>query len=199
MLTAYYLGFAVTGVDGGVAVVIRDSNNVFNFSTIVPLTVVGTDTDTTIESRISSSVAAFLITNGLSAPSLEYFLFDTQPVPSMQISGVAKTGGYLVSASPTVAGGAGVARFYVDSNGDGTGTAPSEVEVSTLQAVVINTTAAYLPQSVTVDTNRKYIDIKMGFLSFSTGLAGLLNVITGASVGNAANGTTVNCLVYVKK
>lgn len=120
---------------------------------------------------------------------------DDQSIP-MYVGGVAKNNTYSVVAAPAVAGGAGVARFYIDSNGDGTGTAPSAVFASSLQAVVVNTTASYLPQSVTVDTNRKYIDVKMGQLA--TGLAGIIPILTGA-VANAANGTTVNCLVLVQK
>lgn len=122
--------------------------------------------------------------------------FANTSVLANYVSGVAKTGTYTVTAAPVVAGGAGVARFYIDSNGDGTGTAPSEVYTSSLQAVVVNTTASYLPQSMTVDTNKKYIDVKMGQLA--TGLAGIIPILTGA-VANAANGTVVNCLVLVKK
>lgn len=118
------------------------------------------------------------------------------PAIPMYVNGVAKTGYFAVVGSPSVAGGSGVARFYIDTNGDGTGTAPSEVYAASLQAVVVNSTASYLPQSVTVDTNRKYIDVKMGQLA--TGLAGIVPILTGA-VSNAANGTVVNCFVLVKK
>lgn len=118
---------------------------------------------------------------------------------SEYVGGVAKTGTYAVAAAPVVAGGAGVARFYVDTNGDGTGTAPSEIEIATLQTVVTNTTLGYVPQSFTVDTSRKYIDVKMGALSFS-GLTILGQTVLGAqSIANAANGITVNCFVIVKQ
>lgn len=126
-------------------------------------------------------------------------LFNSDLNLPMIVGGVAKTNTYSVAAAPTVAGGAGVVRFYTDSNGDGTGTAPSEIELFTLQAYVVNTSAVYVIGSISVDTNRKYIDITMKSLAFTTGLAGLLNVITGASLANAANGTAVNCLVTVKK
>lgn len=120
----------------------------------------------------------------------------TMAVPSLaRVSGVSKMNLFPIMASPAVAGGSGVARFYIDSNGDGTGTAPSAVYTASLQAVVVNTTASYLPQSITVDTNRKYIDVKMGQLA--TGLAGIIPILTGA-VANAANGTVVNCLVFVQ-
>lgn len=76
MLTAYYMGYGVTGLDGSVEMVLRDSNNIYNFSTNVPLTVVGTDTEATLSSRVSSSVASFLITNGLTAPDVEIWLFN---------------------------------------------------------------------------------------------------------------------------
>lgn len=199
MLTAYYMGYGVTGIDGSVEMVLRDSNNIYNFSTNVPLSVVGSDTSTSIESRVSSSVASFLIMNGLTAPDVEIFLDPIQTLPPMLVGGVAKTNTYSVAAAPTVAGGAGVVRFYTDSNGDGTGTAPSEIELFTLQAYVVNTSAVYVIGSISVDTNRKYIDITMKSLAFTTGLAGLLSVITGASLANAANGTAVNCFVIVKK
>lgn len=117
----------------------------------------------------------------------------------MVVSGIAKTNTYPVVGAPTVAGGAGVARFFIDSNGDGTGTAPSEVYTSSLQATVFNTTLGYVPQSFTVDTSKKYIDVKMGSLSFS-GLTILGQTVLGAqSVANAANGIVVNCSVFVKK
>lgn len=118
---------------------------------------------------------------------------------AMIVGGVAKANTYAVASAPAVAGGSGVVRFYTDSNGDGTGTAPSEIELSTLQAYVVNTSAVYVIGSISVDTNRKYIDITMKALTFATGLAGLLSVITGASLANAANGTSVNCFVIVKK
>lgn len=117
-------------------------------------------------------------------------------IPPMVVSGVAKANSYAVVGSPTVAGGAGVVRFYIDSNGDGTGTAPSAVFTGSLQAVVPSSTATYQLQSFTVDTNKKYIDVKMGTLS--TGLAGIIPILTGA-IGNTANGVAVNCFVLVQK
>lgn len=120
-------------------------------------------------------------------------------IPPMLVGGVAKSGYYPVVGTATVAAGAGVARFYIDSNGDGTGTAPSEVESTSLQAVVLNTSNVFMPASITVDTNRKYIDITMYRLSFTSTLLSLINVLTGATLGAATNGTVVNCLVFVKQ
>lgn len=117
----------------------------------------------------------------------------------MLVSGVAKLNTYSIAAQPTIAGGAGVARFYTDSNGDGTGTAPSEIEISTLQAYVVNGSAVYGIGAVTVDTNRKYIDITMKTLSFASTILSLITVLTGATFGAAANGIVVNCFVIVKK
>lgn len=199
MLTAFYLGYSPTGTDGGVSFVLRDSNNIYNFSTTAPLTVVGTDTDVSVESRVSSAVASFLITNGLTAPDVEYFLFDPTPALPTLVSGVAKTGTFFVTGSPTVAGGSGVVRFYIDSNGDGTGTAPSEVYASSLQTVVVNGSNLFVPSVVSVDTNRKYIDVTMLRQNFTSTLLSLVNVLTGATLGSAPNGTTINCLVLVKK
>lgn len=199
MLTCYLTGIT-PGISLQAGICLEDSVGSYNLSTNVPLSVSTSDTYATLLANIIPTVTAFLTANGVPTPDSFVWLFDTvTAIPPMLVSGVAKPGYYPVIGVPSVAGGAGVARFYIDSNGDGTGSAPSEVEIASLQAVVVNATAAYLPQTVTVDTNRKYIDIKMGFLSFSSGLAGLLNVITGASVGNAANGTVINCTVFVKQ
>lgn len=149
-----------------------------------------------VRAAVVSAVLAYCTLNSitLTADSIFFEEASIEPLP-MRVSGVAKNGCYPIVAAPTVAGGAGVARFYIDSNGDGTGTAPSAVYTASLQAVVVNSTASYLPQSITVDTNRKYIDVKMGQLA--TGLAGIIPILTGA-VANAANGTVVNCLVFVQ-
>lgn len=169
---------------------------------IVPILGVNFDTDDLATATVSS-VIAWASTNSYGTlTSNDIIGVDFKPIlssPPMIVSGVAKTGTYAVAASPVVAGGSGVARFYVDSNGDGTGTAPSEIETATLQAVVLNTTLGYVPQSITVDTNRKYVDIKMGTLSF-TGVTVLgLNVLGSQGITNAANGIVVNCLVIVKQ
>lgn len=199
----------VTGIstsdDGGAAaaqfLLWDDSNNLIGLLTY-DVTVSFTDTSASqLRSDILTGIAAgvtrdFSLT--ITSSNMTYLNDTLESIP-MYVSGVAKTGYYAVVGAPSVAGGAGVARFYIDSNGDGTGTAPSAVFSSSLQAVVWNSTAAYIPQSITVDTNRKYIDVKMGTLNFSTGLAGILSVLTGASIANAANGTTVNCLVLVQQ
>lgn len=156
--------------------------------------------DTTSPDSISTAAVAAINTyatgQGYNMSDGIFSCFSAASAIPMQVSGVAKTGYYAVVAAPSVAGGSGVARFYVDTNGDGTGTAPSAIFSASLQAVVVNSTASYLPQSITVDTNRKYIDVKMGQLA--TGLAGIIPILTGA-VANAANGTVVNCLVLVQK
>lgn len=145
-----------------------------------------------------AAVAAAATANSYTVLNTQWFVSTGSQAP-MQVSGVSKSGYYPVVAAPVVAGGAGVARFYVDTNGDGTGTAPSEIEIASLQAYVLSSTSTYVPQSFTVDTNKKYVDVKMGALSFTTGLAGILNVVTGANIANAANGTAINCTVFVKK
>lgn len=193
----------VNGGSGQLIVFFQSADNVgtnnFGDQVIIPLSV-GQSRES-IEASAVTAVQAYMVANfGAPADSVRQFgttieeVNDT--VPPLRVGGVVKTGTYAVIAAPTVAGGAGVARFYIDSNGDGTGTAPSEVYTSSLQAVVVNTTASYLPQSMTVDTNKKYIDVKMGQLA--TGLAGIIPILTGA-VANAANGTVVNCTVFVKK
>lgn len=179
----------------------------------VPVDLSGVSTEPQLINAANAAVASFAtsqgypLTNGIIWP---YTTTDqvnaaiaaatsTLGAPPMIVSGVAKSNTYAVTGAPAVAGGSGVARFYIDSNGDGTGTAPSEVETDSLSATVWNTAASYLPEAFTVDTNRKYIDITEGKLNFSTGLAGLLNVLTGATIGAAANGTVVHAFVIVKK
>src|SRR6202044_579934 len=80
----------------------------------------------------------------ISLSTNEKFINNKPTIPTslpMYVSGVAKSNYYAVVGSPTVAGGAGVARFYVDTNGDGTGTAPSAIFTPSLQAVIWNTSA----------------------------------------------------------
>lgn len=155
------------------------------------------------EAAAAAAQAAYATAQGYSItnnePWYEHVLTAVGAALPMYVNGVAKIGTFPVVASPSVAGGSGVVRFYIDSNGDGTGTAPSEVYAGSLQAVVVNSTTVYQISSVSVDTNRKYIDITMRALTFATGLAGLISVVTGASLANAANGTVVNCFVVVKK
>lgn len=117
----------------------------------------------------------------------------------MMVAGVAKSSTYAVVGAPAVAGGAGVARFYIDSNGDGTGTAPSEVYASSLQAVIVNSTSSYVLTGVSVDTNRKYIDVTMKALTFAGITVAGIGVLGSQSLVAAANATVVNCSVFVKK
>lgn len=105
MLTAYYTGYGVTGLDGGVGLVLRDSNNIYNFSTTVPMSFVQTDTPATLAARVSSSVANFLTTNGLTAPDVEYFLFnpasDIRSEQSVSLSVQTSTGAVGTQVSAT--------------------------------------------------------------------------------------------------
>lgn len=156
--------------------------------------------------EIKQELRAYLVAFALSAWSatvspddIIFNSLEDDTLDSIIASGVAKERVYTITATPTVAGGAGVARFYIDSNGDGSGTAPSEVYASSLQATVWDTSLGYVQQSYTVGGSGKYIDVKMGTLSFS-GLTILGQTVLGSqSIANAANGTAVNCFVLVKK
>lgn len=199
MLTCY-LTSITPGISLQAGIYLEDSVGSYNLSTNVPLSVSTSDTYATLLANIIPTVTAFLTANGVPTPDSFVWLFDTvTAIPPMLVGGVAKSGYYPVVGTATVAAGAGVARFYIDSNGDGTGTAPSEVESTSLQAVVLNTSNVFMPASITVDTNRKYIDITMYRLSFTSTLLSLINVLTGATLGAATNGTVVNCLVFVKQ
>lgn len=215
MIKAFILGYQPTGVNFSVVFFLADSSNTFTGNYEIPVAVPSiTDTDATIEANIVADITAFCSTNGITVPSS----FDwtvTSPsdvataiaaaiaaLPSalpMLVSGVAKANTYPIVGAPSVAGGAGVARFFIDSNGDGTGTAPSAVFASSLQAVVVNASNVYIPSSVTVDTNRKYIDVGLKELTFASTILSLINVLTGASLGAAPNATVVNCFVLVQK
>lgn len=168
-------------------------------------------TSTTEQQLINTSAAAvtadatslgYTLTNGIIWPFTTTdqvnAILASSSLP-MYVNGVAKTGYYAVVASSTVAGGSGVERFYIDSNGDGTGTAPSEVYTSSLQAVVWNSSSVYISESISVDTNRKYVDVTMGRLNFTNAIVSLISVLTGVSIGAAPNGTVVNNFVLVKR
>lgn len=124
----------------------------------------------------------------------------------MYVNGVAKTGYSAASGTATVAGGSGVARFYLDSNNDGTGTALySEVYATTVQAYVLNSANVYIPSAVSVDGSRKYVDITMKQQAFSSTnalvslLGALASFVTGQTFGAAPNGTVLNVLLIGKQ
>lgn len=200
MITAYINGYTPDS-PMDVALLIYDSTGVNTAGYNIPVALSNGTQSADLDSEVEAAINTYLTNQGVPTPGSFVWTVATPAqvaaaILPMQVGAVKKSGFYPVVASPTVAGGVGVARFFVDSNGDGTGTAPSEIELASLQAVVVNTTASYLPQSMTADTNRKYIDVKMGQLA--TGLAGIIPILTGA-VANAANGTIVNCTVFVKK
>jgi hypothetical protein len=151
----------------------------------------------------TSTLASVSQVNSLIASATSSLASDlSQP---MYVNGTSKTGYYAVTASSTVSGGSGVVRFYVDTNGNGTGTAPSEIYLSSLSAQVWSAGAPFYPGTVTVDSNRKYIDIGMKQMSVTTA-TGLINLlgggasfVTGLTPANAADGTVVNAFVLVKK
>lgn len=204
ILKALVSGWSIGGNVPNLDVYLESDDGTLSVSVIIPVTYAYSDTDLTLQAAANGMITSFCTGLGLPAPIIDWLAttptdlaaaIAASAVP-MYVSGVAKTGYYAVVAAPAVAGGAGVARFYIDSNGDGTGTAPSAVFSGSLQAVVPSSTATYQLQSFTVDTNRKYIDVKMGTLS--TGLAGIIPILTGA-IGNTANSTVVNCFVLVQK
>lgn len=124
----------------------------------------------------------------------------------MYVNGVAKTGYSAATGSAVVAGGSGVARFYIDENNDGSGAALfSEVFADSVQAYVLNASNVYIPSAVSVDASRKYVDITFKQQTFSSSnalitlLGGLASFLTGATFGAAPNGTAVKILVLGKK
>lgn len=114
-------------------------------------------------------------------------------------SGTTKQGTFPYVSSAAVAGGAGVVRFYLTDDGTSSGNAVFEtIDSDSVQIQVVNSSALYVPSAVSVDASNKYIDVTMKQQVFSTGLAGLLSVITGATLSAAANGTVVKCTVLGK-
>lgn len=203
-LKALITGYSIGGAAPNVSVFFESDDSSIEAGTVLPISIAYSDNDVAIQAKVAAAINGFCSSASLPVPTIDWLTttptdlaaaIAASAVP-MYVSGVAKTGYYAVVAAPAVAGGAGVARFYIDSNGDGTGTAPSAVFTGSLQAVVPSSTATYQLQSFTVDTNRKYIDVKMGTLS--TGLAGIIPILTGA-IGNTANGTAINCFVLVQK
>lgn len=142
--------------------------------------------------NIKTNVLSYASSNSYSITALDIIW----PMPIGFSSGVEKLGIVPYVSSATVAGGAGVVRFYLTDDGTSTGNAAfSEIDTDSIQVQVFNSSAVYVPASVTVDTNKKYIDVTMNKLNFTTGLAGILSVLIGAALGPAANGTVVKCLV----
>lgn len=203
-LKALITGYTISGPQPNVSLFFESDDSSIEVGTVLPVSIAYGDNDVAIQAKIATVINTFCSSNSLPTPTIDW-LFTTptdlaaaiaaSALP-MYVSGVAKTDYFAVVGAPAVAGGAGVARFYIDSNGDGTGTAPSAVFAPSLQAVVPSSTATYQMQSYTVDTSRKYIDVKMGTLS--TGLAGIIPILTGA-IGNSVNSTIVNCFVLVQK
>lgn len=148
---------------------------------------------TKVNADVASDPTSLDVTDGIT------LAFPIAEVVPMFVSGVAKTGTFAVTGAPSVAGGAGVARFYIDSNGDGTGTAPSEVYTDSLQAVVWNSANVYIPSAVSVDASKEYIDVTLKQQAFSGITVVGINVLGSAALNNAPNGTTVRCFVIVKK
>lgn len=119
--------------------------------------------------------------------------------PVAESSGTQKLGTFPYTSSAAVAGGAGVVRFYLTTDGTSGGAAVfTTIDPDSVQIQVVNSTALYVPSAVSVDPSGKYIDVTMKQQTFVTGLAGLLSVITGASLVAAANGTVVKCTVFGK-
>lgn len=161
------------------------------------LTLSGITDDVSYRAAIVSAITAYATAHSLTLNEGIVWPYPTNPQDI--VSGVSKASTYFVTGAPVVAGGAGVVRFYIDSNGDGSGTAPSEVYASSLQAVVVNGTNLYQITAVTVDVAKKYIDIGMKALTF-TGITLLsTNILGSVALNNAANGIAVNCLVLVKQ
>lgn len=203
-LKAFVMNYTSSGGNLEASVFLKSDDNSINTGVEITVSASYSDTETTIQSAAVSAINSFCSSNSLPAPSIDWLittppdLAAITPLP-MYVSGVAKTGYYAVVGAPSVSGGSGVARFYIDTNGDGTGTAPSAVFTSSLNAMVLNSSNVFVPASITVDTSRKYIDISMKYQTFGTGLAGLLSVITSAVISAAPNGTVVNCFVLVQQ
>lgn len=177
------------------------TGSTFIANDIIPILGVDFDNDSLPDAMVAAVIAWSTTNSYGTLTATDVIGMDYQPVVTtpMYVSGVAKTGYFAVVDSPTIAGGAGVARFYLDTNGDGTGTAPSEVYTPSLQAVVVNTTGAYVLTNVSVDANRKYIDITMKALTFGGVTVLGVNVLGSQSLVAAANSIAVNCFVFVKK
>lgn len=95
-----------------------------------------------------------------------------------------------------VAGGAGNVTFYTDTNGDGTGTAVwPNLTADNVTCFVDSVSDQYAFPTITVASNKKSVTVNVQKQSFSTGLAGLLSVLTAASYVNAANGIAVKMIV----
>lgn len=199
-MKAVIQGISNNGATAQIDYAIFDNSNAYVASSTVWVSLAtATDSDSVV-ALLAAAVAADSVTIGHTVTAANVLIPGGLPAAlPMYVSGVAKTGYFAVVGAPVVAGGAGVARFYLDTNGDGTGTAPSEVYAPSLQAIIVNASAAYVVTAVTVDTNRKYIDVTMKAVTFSGVTVVGISVLGSQSLVAAANGTSVNCLVLVKK
>lgn len=201
MIKAFVIGYLPAGAHVNVDFFLKDSANVYTACANTPLSITTSDTDATIMAAIPGVITTWCMNNiGVAPDAIEWILQgDTAGVP-MYVNGVAKTGYSAATGTATVAGGGGVARFYLDSNNDGTGTALySEVYANSVQAYVLNSSNVFIPSAVSVDGALKYVDITIKQQAF-TGIQVVgINVLGSAALGAAANGTVINVLVIGKK
>lgn len=161
----------------------------------IPVPKIGVTSMSKLLDSATTAILAHAVANSYTMTALDIIY----PYPIAFSSGTEKPGDYPYISSAAVAGGAGVVRFYLTTDGTSSGAAIfSEIDADSVQVQVWNSTNSYIPASVTVDTNKKYIDVTMKQLTFTSGLAGILNVLTGASLVSAPNGTTVKCVVFGK-
>lgn len=96
----------------------------------------------------------------------------------------------------TVAGGAGVATFYTDSNGDGTGTAlHPNLTADLCTGVVDGVSDQYAPQTPVVASDKKSVTVNFKKLTASGVTVVGITVVGSLTYANAANGLVAKLVV----
>lgn len=98
----------------------------------------------------------------------------------------------------SVAGGAGVATFYTDTNGDGTGTALyANLTADMLSFFVDGVADQYAFPTITVAGNKKSVTVLTQKLGFSGVTILGINALGTVAYANAANGVAVKMIIGI--
>lgn len=157
-----------------------------------PIAIGNADSVSSVRASIEAAITAQCAVDVIAPPDEFVWLVDT---PSTAKQKFFKT---------NVAGGAGVATFYTDTNGDGTGDAlyPS-LSADQLSFFVDGVTDQYAFPTITVAGNKKSVTVTAQRQNFTTGnvllnlLGSLATVVNGVTYVNAANGVGVKMIIGI--
>lgn len=174
-LTNYY------GDTTGIALnlVLRDSTHVYDTAILMPLGVNSSTAKAALLANLTN-INAWLPTQGL--PALDELVDLTLTNPQKFFKA-------------NVAGGAGNVTFAtVDASGNAL---YPNLTADQLSFFVDGVADQYAFPTITVASDKKSVTVNVQKQSFSTGLAGLVNVLIGVSYANAANGIGVKMVIGI--